>query len=240
MTTLNAIAENIAYKLGDQFNTTLQNSIKDTVLNYRAKFIRDDLDRNFLSDTHFSQTGIIQFKEVNLLKEFNNDFSSIENICDDIRAQDKYKILKSVERVPMPIRNKTSGTAAYAYIGSVTGRKRFVWTTLDKYYYFKELAYNDKTIYYAVINGYLYILNNLSKCDINQSLRIANVMIKDVFEDPRDLYNACDNDGAFADDLPFPIGIDMLVQISNGIVKGEYAMLPKDGQTVNIKPDDND
>ena len=34
MDTLNAIAENIAYQLGDQFNMTLRESIKDTIIIY--------------------------------------------------------------------------------------------------------------------------------------------------------------------------------------------------------------
>ena len=43
---LNAIAEDVAYKLGDQFNMTLKESIKHTIVYYRSKFMRDDIDRN--------------------------------------------------------------------------------------------------------------------------------------------------------------------------------------------------
>lgn len=240
MTTLNQRAENIAYKLGDQFNMTLRESIKITILTYRAKFIRDDLDRNFLSDIHFTQSGKIQFKEIDLLKEFGADYSNISAICDDELEQEKYKILKSVNKVPVPIRTKSSGNSLYSFIGSADGRKRFVYTTLDKFYFYKELTYNNKTIYYTVINGYLYILNNLDECDINESLGISNVLIKDVFEYPNDFYNACENGDIFPDDMPFPIGLDMMMQIENGIVRGEYPLTPKDGETVNIKPDNTD
>jgi hypothetical protein len=240
MATLNEIAENIAYKLGDQFNTTLQESIKDSVLNYRAKFIRDDLDRNFLSDIHFSQTGTIQFKLINLLTEFGADYSAITSICPDILDQDKYKILKSINPIPTPIRLKSAGNSLYNFIGSTDGRKRFILTTLDKFYYYKHLPYNTHTIYYIVLNKHLYIINNLQECDINDTLKILNVLIKGVFENPADFYNACIDGDNFADDIDFPIGRDMLMQISNNILKSEYPVLPKDGQTVNIKPDDND
>lgn len=240
MTTLNQRAEQLAFKLGDQFNSTLQESIKLTILTYRAKFIRDDLDRNFSSDIHFNQTGVLQFEVVDLLKEFGADYSNISAICDDLLEQDKYKILKSINKVPVPIRTKSSGNSLYSFIGSINGRKRFVYTTLEKFYYYKYLSYNNLTIYYTTINGKIYILNNLDECDINESLGISNVLIRDVFEYPSDFYNACVDGDKFADDMDFPIGLDMMMQIENGILKGEYPLVPRDGQTVNIKPDDND
>jgi len=239
MKTLNQIAEQNAYRLGDQFNSTLQESLKLTILNYRAKFIRDDLDRNFLSDIHFTQTGTVQFKVVNLLTEFGADYSAITSICPDVLDQDKYKVLKSTTPVPVPVRLKSSGNSLYSFIGSPDGRKRFILTTLDKFYYYRNLPYNDKTIYYIVLNGSIYIINNLTECDINVSLNIANVLIKGVFETPSDFYDACINSGNFADDEEFPIGRDMLMQIESLILK-EYPVKPKDGEQINIKPDDND
>lgn len=240
MKTLNQIAENFAFKLGDQFNTTLQESIKLTILYYRAKFIRDDLDRNFSSDIHFKQSGIVQFKEVDLLKEFGADWSTISAICDDVIEQDKYKVLKSINKVPVPVRTKSSGNSLYSYIGGADGRKRFVYVRLDTFYFIKQIAYNSKVIYYTVINNHIYILNNLDECDINESLGISNVHISDVFENPSDFYNVCINGDNFADDEEFPIGLDMLLQIENGILRGSYPLIPKDGQTVNIKPDNNE
>ncbi len=240
MASLNQIAENIAYKLGDQYNSTLQESIKETVLNYRAKFIRDDLDRNFLSDIHFSQAGTVQFDLVNLLTEFGADYSVITAICPDVLDQDKYQVLKSKTEVPVPVRVKSSGNSLYNFIGSTDGRKRFILTNLDKFYYYIHLPYNLHTIYYVVLNKHIYIINNLNECDINKSLNVANVLIKGIFEDPSDFYNACKDNISFADDDSFPIGRDMLMQIENNILKGEYPLKPKDGEQVNIKPDDND
>ena len=239
MKTLNQIAENIAYKLGDQYNTILKNSIKDTILDYRAKFIREDLDRNFLSDVHFTQVGTLQFKVVNLLKEFGADFSMISAICPDVINQDKYNILKSTKPIPLPIRRKNAGKNPYSYIGKVDGSKKFTYVALDTFVYVYNLPYTSRTIYYTIINNYLYILNNLQECDINSTLSLCNVLIKDVFENPSDFYNACNNTG-FIDDMPFPMGIDMIVNISQAIVKGEYPLKPKDGETINIKPDDNE
>jgi hypothetical protein len=240
MKTLNQIAENIAFKLGDQFNSTLKESIKSTILDYRAKYIRDDLDRNFLSDAHFSQTGTVKFEKVNLIKEFNDNFGIVSAICPDILNQENYFVLKSTKIIPLPIRTKGSSNSLYSYLGSPLGNTRFVYTSLDKFYYYKYLPYNLKTIYYTVINNYIYILNNLDKCDLTDANTIAFALIKDVFEDPAAFFNNCENADTWADDAPFPIGIDMLTTMSNAILKGEYPLTPKDGQTVNIKPDDND
>lgn len=240
MQTLNQIAENIAYKLGDQFNHTLNESIKATILDYRAKFIRDDLDRNPLSDVHFSQVGTLQFEVVNLLTEFGADYSCLNLICSDVALREEYRILKSKKQVPLPIRTKSAGRNPFSFVGRVDGSKSFIYTTLDKFPYVKALKYSSTVIYYTVINGYLYIINNLDQCDINESLKICNVMVKGVFEDPSDFYNACENGDTFIDDMPFPISKDMLVNLSNAILKGEYPLKPKDGEEVNIKPDDNE
>lgn len=244
MTTLNLIAENIAFKLGKQFDQTLLESIKDTVLNYRAKFIRDDLERNSLSEIHFSQVLTINFEEVNLMTEFHADLSCISAICDDVLTQTKYKILKSTTKLPLPIRGKASGKSPFYYVGTIDGMKQFVYTTLNKYVYYKTLPYNHKTIYYTIINEYVYILNNLDACSVTNNiidgLGICNAMIKSVFEDPREAYSLCSDKSLFIDDRSFPISKDMLMQISNNILKGEYPLVPKDGQQVNIEPDDND
>ena len=239
MTTLNKEAENIAYKLGDQFNQTLRESIKNTLINWRAKFLRDDIDRNYLSDIHFAQTITVQFEQVNLLTEFGADFSCISAICPNVAEQDEYKILKSKKRIPLPIRTKTAHIAPYSFIGSVEGTKGFVFTTLDRFPYLVGMKYQNNTIYYTVINGYLYIINNLNLCDINATLKLCNVMIRGVFEDPREAYKVCSVTDGFTDDAIFPIGVDMLMQLHAGIISGEYRLEPKDGKQVNIKPDDN-
>lgn len=240
MTTLNEIAENIAYKLGDQFNHTLKESIKDTLINYRAKFIRDDLDKNSTSDVHFHQVGTIQFEVINLLTAFNADYSSVTSVCTDVLLQENYKVLRSIQDIPTPLRSKASSRIPFSYLGRVDGSKNFIYTTLDKYVYIKTLPYSLNTIYYTIINSKVYILNNLSKCDVNDTLGICNVLFKGIFENPRDFYDVCNNTDIFIDDLPFPIGRDMLMSISNNILKGEYPLVNKDGKEVHIKKDNVD
>lgn len=240
MSTLNQIAENIAYKLGDQFNHTLRESIKDTVINYRADFIRQDSDRNFVSELHFGQIGIIEFIKVNLLEEFNGVPNCISSICSDAHLQNKYNILKSKNPIPLAIRTKTSVKSPYIYLGTVDGSKNFTYTSLDKFKYIKNLKYSEHIIFYIILNNNVYIINNIDQCDINESLNICKVMLRGIFENPRDLYNVCNNNDTFIDDMPFPLSRDMIKNISNSIVKGEYPIKGKDGEEINIKQDINE
>jgi hypothetical protein len=240
MNTLNKIAENIAFKLGDQFNMTLRESIKNTVLDYRAKFIRDDTDRNFISDVHLSQVLNIEFEVVDLLTEFKANFELVNAICPDTEIQQRYKVLRSKTLVPLPVRTKLSRRSPYQYLGRITGEKGFTYTDLEQYYYIRTTRYNTKTVYYTFINGRIYIINNLKECDINNTLEIVNVMVKSIFEDPREAYNACSDRSIKIDDRMFPIPMDMLMQISNSIIRGEYRLPPTDGETINIKPDMTD
>lgn len=237
MSTLNTIAENIAFKLGDQFNTTLKESIKETLITYRAKFIRDDTDRNFISDVHLSQVMNIEFEVVDLLQEFKANLDIVNSICADVSSQQGYKVLRSKTLVPLPVRTKTSRRSPYQYLGRITGEKSYTYTDLEQYYYIRSMRYNTKTIYYTFINGRIYIINNLKECDINNSLEIANAMIKSIFEDPREAYSICSDKSIKVDDRTFPIPMDMLMQITNGILRGEYPRPATDGESINIKPD---
>lgn len=236
MTTLNEIAENIAFKLGEQFNYTLRESIKDTVINYRAKFIRDDAERNVFNSLPFVQTISVDFEEISIFDAFDGDYSCITAICPDVATRQKYKVLRSKEKVPMPLRLKTQGVSPFMYVGSLTGDKMFTPTTLETFPYVAELKYNSKNIYYIYINERLFIINNLNACDINETLRICTVLLKGVFENPREAQSICKTITYSVDDASFPIGRDMLLLISNGIVKGEYLVL-RDGEEVNIDSD---
>jgi hypothetical protein len=238
METLNQIAETIAYKLGDQFNSTLKESIKDDAIGYRAKFLRDDEDRNSISVVHTSQTLIIPFERISLLEAFGVNMECITAICPNTELQEKYMVLRSKKEIPLPIRFKNTSRNPYMYVGRQDGSKSFTYTSIDKFPYYINLPYNSKTVYYTIINKRVYIINNLNECDLNSTLNLCGVLMQGVFENPRDFYNACDSDD-FADDLRFPIGLDMLAQIKKTIIS-EYPIKPKDAQQVNIKPDDND
>ena len=225
--TLNEIAENIAYKLGEQFNHTLKESIKHSIIYYRAKFLRDDIDRNDFSYIDYTQSITIPLIKVNMIDEFKKEiccdiFGNAENCLEGL------KILRTEIPVPKPIRIKNFGGIGYRFVGNPLRTKSYSFTPMERYKYIKLLSYNNST-YYSIINNYVYILNSLEICDI---------AFEGAFDNPIEIAELCGNN-KFSDDNDFPIATDLLYYIEQGIIKGEYPLINKqDGKQVNIEEND--
>jgi hypothetical protein len=228
--TLNQRAEAIAYKLGDQFNFTLRESIKDTLIYYRAKYIKDDLDKNFLSHIDYLQTFTMKLKEVDILEEFDASLCKVASNCLSSLDRERFKMLRTVDKIPKPVRIKSWGKMSYKFVGTVDHIIPFEFTTLEEYQYKKELPFQDKQIAYTFINGYIYIINNLELCDL---------LLDGIFANPRDIYSLCSEEG-FTDDNDFPIAMDMMLSMEKSIVSGEYPLVNKDGQQINLQADARD
>jgi len=237
---LQQIAEDVAYKLGDQFNHTLKESIKDTLIIYRSKFIRDDVDRNgVISYNHFIQYFKTPMEEVNLLEVLGGEGNYILNAFSGEGNLDEYTVSISTQRIPKPVRLKNFSKDLYSYVGTISGMKRFVFVTIDTFPYVSSVKQNKKNIYYTIWDDRILILNNLL-CDDNLStLDIKELLIQGIFDNPRDVWTFCNSD-RFIDDNEFPISNDMLLNMKQGIITGEYRLAPKEGQDVHLKPDIND
>ena len=89
--TLNQIAEDIAYKLGDQFNHTLNESIKHTLIYYRSKFIRDDIEKNGININTYYQTIVLNLEKVNKLEDIGADIACLTSFCATAKNNKKTK-----------------------------------------------------------------------------------------------------------------------------------------------------
>ena len=214
MATLNGIAENIAYALGQQFNDTLKESIKDSIIDYRAMLIRQDLDNNTLSYTDYLQSFCIDLEIVS------------KSEC-PIDTCTKEQLLRSVQKIPKPLRIKYNGRVNFKFVGSITRSISLTFATAYEMQYIEYLPFQDNVIYYTIINGYLYVLNNLKLCKL---------LIEEIIADPREI-DDCEFPLVFPDDVDFPIPEDMLVKIKQ-LIKKEYPEYAKDGQEVEIAKDD--
>lgn len=233
MASLNQIAEDIAYKLGDQFNYTLRESIKHTIIFYRAKYLRDDDSRNGKTSKHLYQSVTMPMMKVNKLEDVGASIACINEggMCMAVINDKKYHILKSKKKLPIPVRLKSYGKTDYRFVGSTDRSTRFQYVEPIDLKFKLALPYqNSATIFFFIANNSLYLLNNLTICD---------VLLDAVYENPRDAYNACDEDGT-ADDKEFPLPLDMLVSITDGIVTKTYPLRGSDGNVVNIQKDDKD
>lgn len=213
MATLNSISENIAFAMGEQFNDTFKQSIKDSIINYRAMLIRQDLDNNPLSYTDYLQSFCIELEVVN------------KSECPELSIKEEY--LKSKQKVPKPLRIKNNGRSNFKFVGSIDRSIVLTFETGHGMNYMSYLEFQNDVIYYTIINGYLYVLNNLKLCKL---------LIEEIVADPRNI-DDCDFPTIFPDDIEFPIPEDMLVSLKK-LIKREYPQYIKDGQEVEIAKDD--
>lgn len=190
---LNKIAENIAFSLGDQFNMTLREAIKHTVGIYRETLIRQEDFNSGLNYNDFSQNITLP------LKIWEHP------ICG------RGKI--TVNEIPDSIRFKNRGRVNYLYVGNTSFGHAYTQTTFAEYPFVKQLRYNIDVIYYVVENNKIIILNNFKACELG---------IIGVFAKPQNAAEFCDNVDKVTDDLPYPIGGDLLNIIKRGILSGEF------------------
>lgn len=243
METLNSIAENIAYQLGEQFNMTLRESIKDTLIIYRSKMLRDSDSRNFDDMSLFAQNLSVSLVVVDLYEEFGIGLAkqalSFLNINPALNTT--FNVVRTKEKVPVPFRSKMTHREPFRYVGSFDGGAMFHYTTLGTFKYDSILPNRNNTIFYIYINGYIYIINNLKTCDINNTLDLKELFLSSIFDNPRAAYKICDDPSIIVDDRPFPISGDLLATIYNMVKKGEFIPgYTKDGQAINLKPDKQD
>lgn len=223
---LNAIAEDIAYKLGDQFNLTLRESIKHTLVYFRSKFMRDDIDRNGTNVNSYYQTVKLDFERVNIFDDLKADIACLAELCTDAKEDDKYYLLKSTKKLPSFIRLKSNAQSPFRFIGSLTRKTRFKPATPETLPLMQLLPYRKTSIYYYISNNYLYLLNTSELCE---------ALIEGIFDDPREAFELCQGE-SFKDDSEFPMSNDLLFYIVDGIVRGSYPLRNKeDGEQTNLQ-----
>lgn len=170
--------------------------IKFALKYYRARFIRQDQQRNFNRYRLFEQDlGLV---DVSLYDTAESDIEESLNL-----------ILRTDNRIPTPIRMKE--WEGITYVGDVnkTGEPipvvdghRSYWNKYNKY------TANDREAFYR--DGHIYIRND-------NNLDLIN--IRGIFEDPEEVYEYTNED----EDKPFPIPKDMLQRIIQGMLNGELS-----------------
>lgn len=213
MASLNAIAERIAYSLNDPFNYYLKESIKFTVKHWRATLLRNDIERNGVSKI-YTQSMFADLIKVD--KAEHSKLKLYENI------------LKTTLKIPVPLRFKADSD--FLYVGELGGGNPFVYRENFELPYTKYNKYTNNVISYNYTDGFIYVSKNC---------RIKSILIQTIFENPAEIYNLTENSDCFdPDNYEFPIGLDQLSYIVEGIIKSEIRLInPSDEQ---IKIDNNE
>ena len=214
--TLNEIAYNILNLVrggrssnNDYIST---DQIKFNIKYYRAMLIRRDFARNGMITRHLEQ-------DLGCLELIKVDASKCCNLPTECA------VYRTVRKIPKTVRFNFKD--AVTYVGDISGTgtipivesNTVQWLPYDKYTKNKMKAY--------MIEDYLYIYNA-------DGLKFINV--RGIFEDPEDvaLFD-CDGSDCYDDNSDFPIPMDMLQMITNGLMSGELMML---SSTVNDTTND--
>lgn len=176
--------------------------IKFNVKYYRAMLIRRDFTRNGIITRHLEQDlGCIELQKV--------DASKCCNLPVDCA------VYKSKVKIPRTVR--FSFKDAITHVGDVTGLATIpmVEPHMVEYLPYDKYTKQQKKAY--MIEDYLYIYNG-------DGLKFINV--RGVFEDPEEvaLFD-CDGSDCYDDDSEFPIPMDMVQIITQGLMSGELMML---------------
>ena len=181
--------------------------IKFNVKHYRAVFIRRDYAKNGFTSRHTEQ-------DLGLVNVIPVDASKACNLTTDCN------VYRSQLKIPRTI--KYNFEDAITYVGDVTGfgtipmvsSNMIQWLPFDKYTSKKMKSY--------MIGDYLYIYNA-------EGLEAVNV--RGVFEDPQDVaqFEQCKEDSKCYDDSKddFPISMDMLSLINQGLIAGELNLISR-------------
>jgi len=195
MATLSSIAEGISFELGQQFNAELNEDLKNRIVELRAKFIRQDLDRNNFSYTDYLSVIEITFETA---QSFEPNY-----------IKGSY-ILKSKTKIPKPLRIKNNGRIPFKFVGSLDREKPFTFALKEEAKFFHPQNLKN-TVYYSYIEDYIIILNNE---------KVKKAILEYIIADPREFKNCYETD----EELNFPIPEDMLYDIRITLIK-EYGNL---------------
>mgnify|MGYP003152691357 FL=1 len=205
--TLNEIAYNIlnTYRGGRSNNNDhiSLDQVKFTIKYYRAMFIRRDMSRNgFVSNGVEQDLKCLKMKKVDATK------------CCGFPTE--CSVYRSEKRLPKFVRLNFNDAITYA--GDATGTNSYQivephmvqWIPYDKYTKNKKKAY--------IIDSYLYLYNAHGDDQIN---------IRGIFENPEELskYTSCDDGVCYDDDTDFPLPMDMVQAITQGILSAEMQIL---------------
>ena len=177
--------------------------IKFNVKHYRAVFIRRDYARNGLVTRHLEQDlKCVQLEQVDLSKCCNITIG-----C---------KAYKSIKKIPRTVRFNFE--EAITYIGDVSGLGRIQMIRPFEANYISADKFTGKNAKAFMIEDYLYVLNPNGMSTVN---------IRGIFEDPEEVSDFIDCGGVacYTGASPFPMSMDMVQAITQGMMNGELRLL---------------
>jgi len=169
---------------------------------YRAKLIKQDLDKGKMPNPDYIQT--IQALEIVQVDEAEGTVIDTD-----------YETFRSSIQLPNTIDlNHSSGLL---YVGTITGQEiQLVSETKSRWQEYKKYTANDRLAYLR--DHYLYIVNDME---------LRYVTVRGVFEVPTELSHLSNTNEVITDtteNSPYPIPINLIPTLKEMILKGELGI----------------
>ena len=176
---------------------------------YRAKLLKQDLDKGKLVNSDYIQT--LQALELEEVDEAQGTTETTD-----------YKTFRSKLQLPNTL--DLNFKAGFTYIGTITGQEiQFGSEAKARWQEWKKYTANDRIAYLK--DGYLYVTNDKD---------IRYITVRGVFEIPSEvshLDNPRESVTDITENSPYPIPINIIPTLKQMIIKGELrieAMAPSD------------
>tara|TARA_Y100000992_G_scaffold6306_1_gene4021 strand:+ start:11284 stop:11946 length:663 start_codon:yes stop_codon:yes gene_type:complete len=205
--TLDEIAYNILnlVRAGRSSNDDIisLDQIKFNIQHYRAMFIRRDYNRNgFVSNTLEQDLGCLDIIKV--------DASKCCNLPIDC------PVYRTKRKLPRTVRFNFRD--AFTFIGKPNGTGTIPRVEAYEIEYIPYDKYTSGQTKFYVIDDYIYVYNP-------KGLEAINV--RGVFEDPETVaeFATCNDGECYDEHSPYPLPMDMVSLITNGIAAGELTLM---------------
>ena len=177
--------------------------IKFNIQHYRAMFILRDYARNaYVSKTIEQDLGCLNLIQVDATK------------CCDLPPT--CPVWRTERKMPKAVRFNFRD--AFTFIGKPDGMSAIPRVEPHEIQWLEYEKYTKGLTRYYVIDEYIYLYNPKGLEKIN---------VRGVFENPEEVYNfkECDNGPCYDDNMDYPLPLDMVSSINQGLLNGELQVI---------------
>lgn len=226
METLNMIADDIAYKLGNPYDAMFKESIRRTVRHWRVTLLRQSMVREKRIFEDYLTSVSFELERVDLVKALGVEICC-GLISPELDEESEFIAYKVIGEVPKIIRNPINTRDGFNFVGNVLRTERFLFTQLHQLQRERALPLTSNRTYYVHINNNYYVIPN------SPGNTYCDIVFEGVLENPEEFCTDCGD--AFPEDVPFKVPMDILTIIKDSIIQGRYPLLNVDNKEVEVK-----
>lgn len=211
--TLNTITTEIASQLKKELDEVYKRILAEKVDNWRARLIRNSLEKRPQDAKFFIQTVYIPMERTSEIPA-----------C--LGAPADCPVSRSIKNIPKPLRY---GTVLFDSVGSANGSTGFTFASNGTEQYLSAGKYSKNSIYYGWDGAKLFIRSKPN---------LPLIKIVGVFENPSEIFEYNCNAGIECDgwDKPYPVTRDVLQQIVQYIIEGLDPRFVPNNKQVEVTP----